>query len=364
VIDARMVSDQSFGIDRYVCNLVKNLAEIDIENKYTILVQNDILHRSISNANFELKYTQIKWLSPQEQVRLPLLLKKIRPDVFHAPSFVAPWFPVCKTILTIHDLIHLLFPEHYGLKQRIYYKFFIKRLISSAFKVITDSISTRNDLVAHYGIDQAKIKVIYLAADSIFRPLPEVDRIDRFKKTNGLPEKFILYVGNRKKHKNVRTLFEAFRIFKKNDQAGYSLVISGTKDESTIKQAKDLGIEDWLVYAGDVKDEALPLLYNAACLFVFPSLYEGFGFPPLEAMACGIPVIASNASSLPEVVGEAGITINPCDVNALSRAISKVLASKELQKNMRQMALDRAKMFSWAKCAKETLAVYKQIEGQ
>lgn len=352
VTDARMVKDRNFGIARYAYNLVKSLADIDSLNKYTVLVCNDALSMVVKADNFKFYRTPVKWKSIPEQWELPLLLKKIKPDIFHATSFVAPLLQPCKTIVTMHDLIHLIFPKDYGPQQKFYYRFIVQNALKSAARIIADSASTKNDLIRRLGVPENKVSVISLAAEEIFRPIVDEKALGVFRKEHHLPDKFILYVGNRKRHKNLAVLVRAFDLFKQKDQSGYKLIMTGQKDEGI-----DHG--ENIVFAGEIEDASLPLLYNAASLFVMPSLYEGFGLPALESMACGIPVISSNVSSLPEVVGDAGILVDPSDEKALAEAMRKVLSDPALARSMREKGLERSKEFSWTKCASETLALYQ-----
>jgi glycosyltransferase involved in cell wall biosynthesis len=349
-----MMGEGNFGIASYVRGLTHALAQIDKENKYTVLVNNAVLSGSITADNFSFLRTNIKWMSLQEQWQLPRLLKSLKPDLFHATSFVVPLWHKGRTVITIHDLIHAVFPQYYGLLQKIYYDFILKNALKRACAIIADSGSTKNDLVSYFGIKADQIRVIHLAASDQFKLLSDVN-----KKAADLPDKFILYVGSRKKYKNLSGLFEAFGQFKLNDQQGYHLVISGEIDLETKVLAERSGIKDWLVYAGRREGSALVNAYNAASLFVFPSLYEGFGLPPLEAMACGTPVITSNVSSLPEVVGQAAILVDPNNIQELAGAMNKVLNDPTLAADLRQKVLARAHEFSWGKCARETLEVYR-----
>ncbi|MDD5355578.1 MAG: glycosyltransferase family 1 protein [Candidatus Omnitrophica bacterium] len=359
VIDARMVGKEKFGIARYVSNLVKALAAIDSQNKYTVLVQNDVLSSSVRAPNMVFKRCAIKWLSLEEQWRIPALLRELKPDIFHATSFVAPVMQPCKTIITIHDLFQLIFPEHFGFIKHIYYRLVIGRAIKNAAHIIAVSESTKKDLISIFKVEPRKITVTYEAAEDNFRPITDRDVIDKFRREKRLSDNFMLYVGNHKKHKNITTLLKAFKIFKANDARNHYLVMSGGKDEGIVAMAQAAGILPWLVFVKVDNDNELSLLYNAAQLFVFPSLYEGFGLPPLEAMACGTPVITANVSSLPEVIGDAGLLIDPLSVSNLARAMGQVLSDRPLAEKMAEKGLARARSFSWVKCAEETKNIYE-----
>jgi len=359
-IDARMVSDIKFGIARYVVNLVKAISRVDQKNQYVVLVQNDLLPKIIGvQNNIEYEFTKIKWLSIQDQLLLPLLIRKIRPDVFHATSFVVPLFQPCRTIVTVHDLIHMVFPADYGFQHKLYYQYVFKKALKSADKIIAISKHTKSDLISFLGIEPKKIEVIYEAADEIFKPIKDGVAIREYKKEHKLPDNYILYVGNRKSHKNLPNLFESFRIYKKNDKLNCYLVVTGPADKDILSLAVRHEIENWLVCVDKIDDQKLVLLYNSSQLFVYPSLYEGFGLPPLEAMACGTPVIVSNASSLPEIVADAGILVDARSAENIAEAMACIMSNNALAEEMGQKGLARSKLFSWEKCALETIRIYE-----
>ena len=360
-IDARPAEKSGFGIARYTCGLVGALSRLDDENEYILLVNYDKLAPLVQRKkNLSLYKIGSKWMGLGEQLELPAVLNKLKPDLFHATSFVAPLFYADKQVITIHDMIHLLFPEHYGIKQRFYYNFVMKKLMHAAAQVIAVSESTRKDILSYYKVGPEKVHVIYNGLDDNFKRIDDVDQITKFKKSRLLPERFVLYVGNRKKHKNLNGIFKAFAQFKKEASNDFHLVISGNRDDRILSLAAELGISKWLVFAGQIGDEAMPLLYNSAALLLCLSFHEGFGYPPLEAMACGVPVIVSAVSSLPEVVGSAGILVDPFDDRESARMITKVLTDKTLAAELSKEGITRAKEFSWDKCARETIAVYKK----
>ncbi len=358
VIDARMVASKNYGIGRYMYNLIENLIPLASRDEFTLLVNDDFLRPLVGRApNFELLNVNIKWLSLAEQFRLPRVLGRLRPDLFHAASFAVPLVQPCRTVATIYDLIHLVFPEHYTLLHRLYFRLVLPRALRRAAKVITISRCSRGDLVSYYGLPENKIAIVYPAVEEKFRPAGDRRALADFKRRHRLPDRFVLYVGNRKRHKNLAGLLAAFA--KLGPEArSHRLVLSGRPDEATALLAGRYGIADRLAYAPDVSDDELPLLYGAADVFVFPSLYEGFGLPPLEALACGTPTVVSNTSALPEVVGAAALQADPCDPDGLAAAIGRVLSDGDLARRLRELGPRRAAEFSWRKCAEETLAVY------
>jgi alpha-1,3-rhamnosyl/mannosyltransferase len=360
VIDARMVTGKDYGIGRYVYNLLENMIVLNRQDKFTLLVNDDFLLPLVKNSsNFKLLKVGIKWLSLEEQVRIPMVVKRLRPDLFHAASFAVPLIQPCRTIVTIYDLIHLVFPEHYTWLHRFYFQVVLRQALRSVSKIITISESSKNDLISYYGLPKSKIEVVFPAVEDRFKPIADRGVIAAFKKKHGLPEHFVLYVGNRKKHKNLSGLLAAYARFCEQDKGPHYLVLSGPKEEVTAALARRYRIEDRLVYAQKFADDELPLMYNSADIFVFPSFYEGFGLPVLEAMACGLPVITSNVSSLPEVAGDAGILVDPYDVAGLAAVIKRVVSDPALAQSMREKGLRQAGGFSWQRCAGETLALYR-----
>lgn len=353
------------GIGAYTHNLASSLNKIDKENKYYLIyhtpVNIDIYknNEKILVKSFSLpKGSGLIW----RFISAPLKLKFIKElDLVHDPYGIGPlsFKMPFKKVITIHDLTPILFSNTFNSTTVLLHKLLLPRTLRTADKIITDSNSTKKDLINYFKIPEGKIRVILLAADEKFKPLNNKE-IREAKQKYSLNFPFILYVGTLEPRKNIPSLIKAFyKLKKKNLQ--YKLVIAGKKGwkyKEIFETIDKLNLQNDVVFTGYVSDEGLPALYNAADLFVYPSIYEGFGLPPLEAMACGTPVITSNTSSLPEVVGDAGIMVDPYDVDGLADAMHEVLADGGLRANMIKKGLERAKMFSWEQCAKETLEVY------
>ncbi len=230
--------------------------------------------------------------------------------------------------------------------------------IKKADIIIADSYSTKRDIVKFFRIKEEKIKVVYLGVESRFHP---ISNVEEYRLRNNLPSKMILNVGTLEPRKNVAALIRAFKKLKGRGLKDYKLVIAGDKGwlyKRIFDEVKSNDLQEEVLFLGIVEDEDMPMLYNCADIFVYPSLYEGFGLPPLEAMACGIPVITSNTSSLPEVIGNAGIMVDPDDINALCKAMYNVLKDKKLWHQMSNKGLERAKLFSWEETAKKVLEIY------
>jgi glycosyltransferase involved in cell wall biosynthesis len=306
-----------------------------------------------------------------EQVVQPFALRKERVDLLHALAFVTPLLSPCPSVITVYDLSFLLYPESFKRFKRFYLGLFTRLSVRRARRIIAISKSTKHDVVRLLGVSPEKVDVVYCGIDQAFRPLPE-DQVASFRSKRGLPERFILFVGTIEPRKNVTRLIEAYADLRFAIR-DLRLVIGGAKGwfyEDVFARVEELGLEGEVMFPGYIPVSELPLWYNAAELFVYPSLYEGFGLPPLEAMACGTPVVTANTSSLPEVVGEApgtgsqghsaGLTVDPLDVAGLAEAMRRVLGDEALRQEMRKRGLQRAKGFSWTKTAQETVQVYQR----
>jgi glycosyltransferase involved in cell wall biosynthesis len=303
-----------------------------------------------------------------EQIAFPRACRRERAALAHVPYFAAPLFPATRTVVTIHDLIPLLLPAYRGSPLVRVYTRLVAASARRADAVIADSECSKRDIVRHLGIDAARVHVVYLAADARYRL---VDDTTAVRHKYALPEKYLLYLGGFDQRKNVRVIIEAFARMPEFCAAGYRLVLAGVRLGTDSKFfpnpqriAREVGLrEDALQCLGWVDEDDKPALYAGAAAFLFPSLYEGFGLPPLEAMACGTPVICSNASSLPEVVGDAAILIDPRDPAAWADAIRATLTDDARRAAMRERGIAQSKKFSWDRAADETLAVYASIVG-
>jgi len=286
-------------------------------------------------------------------------------EIFHATEHLLPRLKRCKTVLTVHDLIFALFPEHHLPLNKWFLNRFMPVFVRRADAIITISESSQRDLVRLYNVPTERITVIYEGVDARFQSNSDPESSTSLRQRYHLPDRFILYVGTIEPRKNLTTLLEALKPLQ-GMYSGLKLVIAGRPGwlyQPTFDRIKALGLEDQVRVLGYVPDEDLPALYRAAEVFVFPSLYEGFGLPPLEAMACGTPVICSNTSSLPEVVGDAGLLVNPHDVAAWTAALERLLSEAELRQELRQRGLHRATKFTWKEAAGRTLEVYQRLTG-
>lgn len=358
IIDARMVDEHLHGIARYTYEIIKGVSkENDINIK--LLINN----REISNKifgefnNIEYIIMKSKFLSIGEQIELPWIINKYKKDtIFHSPSFVSSPLIKIPMVMTIHDLNHLEFPQYYSPFHKYYYKYIVKTSALKCKKILTDSKFSKGEILKWLKFDESNVKVTYCGVGEKFRIIKDEIELERVQKKYKLPNKFVLYVGNLRPHKNVESLVEAMKSID-----NIRLVINGKANESLKQIIDKYTLKERIQFIGYIDEEDLPVIYNLATVFVFPSLYEGFGLPPLEAMACGCPVVTSNVSSLPEVVGSLAITVDPKDKEKIANSIQLLLSNKVMRENMSIEASQYSKRFTWGKTVQETINVYKKI---
>ena len=321
------------------------------------------LHVRYSRWPTTAPWGRILW----EQGIQPWLARRERLDLLHALAYVTPIATPCPTVVTVHDLSFVRYPEAFRPLHRLYLQTMTRRSVFQARRIITDSYSTRNDLVRLWGVPADRISVVPIGVADEYRPVP-VAEVERFRRQRSLPDRFVLYLGTLEPRKNVMAVVEAFaRWVQTTRDRQVWLVVAGAKGwdyQSIFARVQALGISNRVLFPGYVPAVELPAWYRAAEVFLYPSLYEGFGLPPLEAMACGTPVITSNTSSLPEVVGDAALLVDPYDVEAIAEALARLLEDKELRQRLREAGLARARLFSWERTARETIAAYRLAMGQ
>ncbi len=358
-IDARMYAYS--GIGTYLKALLKGLEEIDRENRYICyFLSKDLPKSGPPNENFTYRAWDVSLYSVKEQISLPARIRKEPFDLFHFPHYAFPILTPCKMVITIHDIIHYLFPQYLPNRMAHYYaRFMTSACLKRGNRIITDSENTKSDLVKHFHADPQKVCVIYPGLpeeSSGSRSGAEADVVKKF----GLQNPYLLYVGNGKEHKNIPLLIRAFNQVRK--RLPCHLVISCGKEE--IKGAgelvENLNLHSHITFLGHVERDELLAIYQNAALFAFPSLYEGFGYPPLEAMARGVPVVCSNASSLPEVLGDAALLVPPNSVDLFSDSIYNVLTDKPLRESLIQKGLERSRGFNYQTMVEQTLEVYRE----
>jgi glycosyltransferase involved in cell wall biosynthesis len=294
---------------------------------------------------------------------LPLELAAVDLDVLHSPDFIPPFRRNCKSVITIHDLNFLLYP-HFLTPQSASYYGQIDQAVRKCDQIIAVSESTKRDIVRLTGAPENKITVVYEAAHPIFRRLEDQALLAEVKERLGIDRDYVLFVSTIEPRKNVPTLLDAFKRLLDNYKPPVNLVLAGAKGwlfDEVFSLVEKLDLQGRVQFVGRVSLEDLLGLYNAATVLVHPAFYEGFGLPPLEAMACGTPVIVSNTSALPEIVGDAAMLVDPTDVDSMAVAIWRVLCDESLQREMREKGLRRARRFSWKKAALQTLNIYHRL---
>jgi len=284
----------------------------------------------------------------------------------HAMAFVAPIAAPCPFVVTVYDLSFLRFPEAFRRFNRWYLRSFTGHSVQRTKAVITISESTRQDVITMLGVPADRVHTIYCGVDDSFQPLPDRE-VAAFKAKHNLPESFVLFLGTLEPRKNVEGLIAAYARWRQWNKSAPPLVVAGGKGwhyHQIFRQVEALNLQDVVYFPGYVPQAELPLWYNAADLFVYPSFFEGFGLPVLEAMACGTPVITSNVSSLPEVAGADGTTarlVDPADTEALAAAMAELMRHPELRMDMARRGRNRAAQFNWTETARATAAIYQKV---
>lgn len=374
-IDYTAAVRQSAGIGRYTRNLIRALAELDTENRYTLFVaggwrDGDGLGPWPSNFRVRSVPLSDRWMHILwQRLRLPIQIQAVTGplDLFHSPDFVLP--PVGRTpaILTVHDLSFLRVPECYVPAFRKYLEGAVSRSVRRAEIILADSESTRRDLLELLAVEPSRVAVLYPGVELRFRAVRDAELLDRVRMRYGLPGLFVLGLSTLQPRKNFRGLVEGFcRLVRERSSPDefkdLQLVIVGEKGwmyEDTYAAVAQDGLEDRVHFAGFVEDVDLPAVYSLAAAFAFPTFYEGFGLPALEAMACGTPVVAADNSSLPEVVGDAGLLVDAGDPDALAGALAQLLTDEGLRANLRTAGPRQARLFTWEAAARQLLGVYQ-----
>jgi alpha-1,3-rhamnosyl/mannosyltransferase len=360
------------GVGQYVFNLVNSLNRVDFENKYHYFYGTHIspeIRSGPSKVVTLARRASFKRIIPYRlkysirRFNINVLVSKRGITLFHETNFIPVMHFGVPEVSTVHDMTIVLFPEKHPVER---VKLFEKRLSKDIhdFKhIIVVSENTKRDLVTLTGYPEERIKITYLGCNYRFRLL-ERESVKTFLGRRGLPQKYILFVGTLEPRKNIEFLIRSYYGLEKRLRDEYPLLIAGPRGwyyDTIFKLVDDLDLKSSVRFLGYLPDEELPFLYNGASLFVYPSLYEGFGLPPLEAMACGCPVITSDTSSLPEVVGAGGVMVNPEDEDDLRVRMEEALTDEKTRIGMSEYGLKRAKRFSWEKCARETLEVYEKV---
>jgi glycosyltransferase involved in cell wall biosynthesis len=363
-IDARKLHD--FGIGTYIRNVLRGLAALDGESDYVVLCRPpDVEALGHLGANFRPVAELARPYSIGEQIRIPLSLVRERAHLFHEPHYVLPSATRCRSVVTIHDCIHLMFPQYLpGAMAHWYARAMMWSAVNRSDRILTVSEASKRDIMRFFDIPPEKIAVIYNAIDERFLAPPDLERMDLIRQRYQLDYPFLLYVGNIKPHKNVERLIDAFGVVRARGHDDLRLVVIGDEVSKypALRQAVHRHrLDKYVRFLGFQPYETLAGFYRLARAFVFPSLYEGFGLPPLEAMACGTPVVTSNVSSLPEIAGRAALLIDPYDRLSIADAIDRVVSDESLRVDLVRRGLARARDFSWSQSVAAIHDIYMDV---
>jgi glycosyltransferase involved in cell wall biosynthesis len=365
---SRSRSYRDAGISRHIRNVLAHLPAAGADAELTVFAGPDGAPEPppTANGHFHVRISRLRTERPTlrvlwEQAVAPIELARLGIDVIHGPAYVLPLAAPCAGVVTVHDLSFLRLPGLFHRANQAYLATMTRLAVAAARRVIAVSASTRRELVELLGVPESKVTVIPNGVEPVFRPLP-AHAVAAFRTRAGLPEQFILFMSTLEPRKNVSSLVRAYAELRHRHDLPHALVLAGGKGwlyEAIFAEVQALGLEGQVLFPGYVPFDEQPLWYNAAAAFAYPSLYEGFGMPPLEAMACGTPVVCACTTSLPEVVGEAGLMVEPSDVSSLADALWQLVSDEPLRRRLRAAGPARAAQFDWRTIARQTFDVYR-----
>lgn len=354
------------GVSRYIEALLRELPGVAPDDDLVVFSGPvDAEDEGKFDPKIEWRQSRVRTVRPPvriawEQTAGPLAARRAGIDLMHFPVNVVTLSPSVPQVVTVHDLAFHHFPEQYPAAKQRYLRLMTRLSVGRARRVIAVSEATRQDVIRLYGRSPERVVAVPNGIGGEMKPLPP-DRVAEFRRERELPEEFFLFLGTLQPRKNLETLLRAYAMIA--NEVAWPLIVAGAAGwqyDRTFGLVRQLGLSERVRFVGYVAGDELPLWYNAATVFVYPSLYEGFGLPVLEAMACGTPAIASNTSSLPEVVGDAGLTIDPTDTRALASAMLAVARDGDLRQQLGQRGRERAREFGWRRTAELTVEVYRQ----
>ena len=369
-IDARKLAEPTVGIGQYLYALIKHLPLLASDLEIFLLTNSRLRSGCVPDRCREVilsipgtrssifgKLMSPLWLNSV----VPRFLKRAKVDLFHGANFVIPVRSICPSVSTVHDLAFMKAPEAYGVAYRNYIRLQVRSAVSEARHFICVSNAAKNDLVGVLGVSEKRVSVIHHGVADEYRPIEDNAQLEEVRGKLGVPARFALHVGVVQRRKNIETLIAAAAPLIR-DGILDGVVLAGQEGfgaERVREAAAVAGIRGRVFFLGHVPQVSMAALYGLAAVVVMPSWYEGFGMPVLEAMACGTPVVASSTSSLPEVVGDAALTVFPDDTAGLRQSICRLLADSTLYATMRRRGLERARLFSWTEAASHHLQVYR-----
>jgi glycosyltransferase involved in cell wall biosynthesis len=370
-IDARLLEREMTGIGRVVVGILNYIHSLDKDNEYFLFSFGDL--ENYRQKGFKVIPTGQNKLIPSKiyspiwlNFVLPHYIKKNNIDLFFFPSALIPKVNLkCKALILLGDVFHKVDKRYHPFLYRKYLDLFLSSSIKKSDLILTISQNSKKDIINFYNIPEEKIKVIYLAADENFKPrLLTIEQREYLIKKYNLPSNFVLYVGNIDFRKNIDAIIEVADILVNKKKKDIYFVLAGGASfryKSVIKRSKKIK-KGHIIFLNKVDSKDIPFIYNLAKIFFFPSFYEGFGLTPLEAMQSGLPVVASDTSSLPEVIGKAGLMHDPRDYEGFAKDIMKLLGDKDFYDKIREQGIEQAKNFSWEKTTKEIVKIFNQYK--
>jgi len=369
-IDATILRSQNTGTGFYVINLLNGLMKYDKENEYIVFGNKEIIKKFVflNNKNFRIenvifknRIVRVLW----QLFILPFKLKKLNVNILHSTNYITPLFKFnLKFIVTIHDLTFIIFPEKFTIVKRLFFRFMVPIFIRKADKVITVSENTKNDIIKFLKVPKEKISVTFETYNECYDSEIKKEDSKKILDKYGINKNYFLFVGMIEPRKNILSILKAF--IELDDELDEDLVIVGKKGwyyreiEEFMENIKNKRLKNRIIFTGFVSEKELVSIYKNAEIFIYPSFYEGFGIPPLEAMVCGVPVITSNTSSIPEVVGDAAIKIDPYNYIELKEAIKVLKHNPQKKEEMSEKGKEQSKKFSSKKFAENTINIYKK----
>jgi glycosyltransferase involved in cell wall biosynthesis len=361
---SRLGVGQRTGTEAYTWELLQAFGALDRRNHYHLYANGLPPALPPLPPNYQLR--SLRWPRLWTHVRLSAEMALRPPDLLFVPAHVLPLWSPRRSVVTIHDLGYLHYPEAHPLSRRLYLRLSTRWNAWRATHLIADSQATRQDIVQHCHVSPGKVSVIYLGVGPQFRPLEDTAPLQAAARRCAIPGPYALYVGTIQPRKNLVRLIEAWAIYLGRSRRNITLVIAGKRgwlSAAIERRAHELGIAAHVHFAGYVHADDLPALLSGAQAFLYPSLYEGFGLPVLEAQACGTPVLTSTTSSLPEVAGDAAVLVDPLDPGAIADGIARVLEDQTLRERLRRAGLARVADWSWRRTARQTLALLETVGG-
>ncbi len=370
-IEGRTLQAERYGVARYLANILRHMVEIDHKDEFIVYLSEPIEPLDFAAPNLSFKVIKLPSFLPSlawRHLYLPWIMRKDGIQLHFSPSYFLPLFRWCPAVVVVHDITFRVHPEWFSRDRRFLFDGIFWSKVKKAERIVTVSEHSKRDIVRVLGVDPSRVVVIAEAADERFQPVKNEKMLEEIRLKFKLEEGFVLTVGAIHTRRNLERLIQAMSILYKRWGLHPMLVIVGTPAPFTPKvdiegTAERCGLKGRVVHLSYVSEEDLLLLYNACKVFAYPSLYEGFGLPVIEAMACGKAVACSRATSLPEVAGEAALYFDPEDLEEMAESIGKLLVDDNLREKLGGAALERASGFSWRRAAEETLEVFKDVMG-